>query len=439
MKRIILFKLFVLFFAAAGFPQAGFLPGYIINHQKDTIRGRVAYYDNTRLRLQCQFIGEGETVPVNFGPDDLYGFGFTEGGFFVAREVSVVTTVPFRRSVTGEQQLKDSTFVEKVFLELIVEGAANLYKYSQVVFFAEKNGERFQLYSESKETDVRGQSREGQVMVRNVRKYVGVLQFLMRDCPELGSRINSVRVSELPLARLFMDYSECRAIPFKTFKELGSKTQYNFLVKGGMRVTRFSFKPELKESQIFDRGTFGYPTSPHLLGVVSVSNKKLGDNLSFEAGLSWSPYKMSDSTSYTEGVFDHFHQVDVEYHEIGIPLGIHYSFIRPGVTPYLATGILFVFDITRRFDWKWEQVYGDLYTLHDRPDNLIKTMQFGGYINGGLEWPLLNKKTALVTELNFHFTNGIINRRSTGQEPARLQVVSHSNKMNVQFLVGLKF
>ena len=438
MKKLFIFIGLFICFSISAFSQAGFIPGFVVTHEKDTLYGKVAYLDNTLLRQNCRFIGEGGTVPVNYSPDQLFGYGFTGDRFFVSKEVNLVTTMSFR-SITDAQELRDSLPAEKIFLELVVEGAANLYKYSQVVFFVEKDGELYQLYSEGKEAGIPGQSREGQTLTWDVRKYVGVLQFLMSDCPELGVRINRVALKEIPLADLFLEYSQCRAVSAQTFKEIHTKTQHTFMLKGGVRVSGFSFKAVNKDSQIFDRGTFGYPASPHILGLISFANKRLGDNLSFEVGLSWSHYKMADSISYQEGAFNHFHRVDVEYHEIGIPIGINHSFIRPKVTPYLGTGVMFIFNAPSRFDWKWEQVSGDLYNLHERPDNLIKTMQFGGYINGGLEWAVFNNKASLLTELGFHYTNGIISRNSYGDVPTRLQGVIRSSKLAGQVLVGLKF
>ena len=439
MEKIGLFKVLVLFFILPVYSQSGFIPGFVITHEMDTLHGKVAYVDQAMLREGCQFIREGETNPVTWSPDDLYGFGFSGGRFFVSREVELITAKSFRRTQTETGEAGDSVALERVFLELLAEGAANLYKYSQGVFFAEKDGTLYQLYSESKETDVRGQVREGQIMAREVRKYIGVLQFLMSDCPGLGSRIHNQAFREPALADLFIDYSECRGMPARTFKEIRPKTEYTFMVKGGVRVSAFYFNAELKESMVFDGWSFGNPLSPQVMGLVSASNRRWGQNLSFEAGLYWASYKMADSLSYREGAFDHFHRVDMEFHEIGIPLGASYTFVRPGVKPYMGTGIMFIFNATKRFDWHWEQVYGELYTLHDRPDNLIKTLQFGMYLNGGLEWPVFNNKASLLTELSFHFTNGIINRNSSEHDLEVLQEISRSKKMAGQFSGGLKF
>ncbi|MEE4177079.1 MAG: hypothetical protein V2I46_06165, partial [Bacteroides sp.] len=60
MKKIGLFKVFVLLFILPVFPQSGFVPGFIITHEKDTLHGKVAYVDQALLREACQFIREGE-------------------------------------------------------------------------------------------------------------------------------------------------------------------------------------------------------------------------------------------------------------------------------------------------------------------------------------------------------------------------------------------
>lgn len=436
MKKLFAVIGFFICFSISAFSQAGFRPGFIINNEGDTIKGKVAYVDETILLRTCQFIEEGALMATNYSPGEILGYGFTGDKFFVSREVTVFTPAHVRRSLSGDRQIPESTVQERVFLELIVQGAANLYKYNPIVFFAGKNGEFFQLFSEER---VVSQGSKATTYAQDIKRYVGVLQVIMGDCPELGEDINRVVLRELSLTDLFLDYSQCRGVPAKTFKEIRQKTQYAFMLKGGVRASWFSFNAVLKDSQIFDRGTFGYPASPHILGLISFSNKRLGENFRFEVGLSWSPYKMADSLSYQVGAFHHYHRVDVEYHEIGIPIGINYSFIRPKVTPYLGTGVMVIFNANSSFDWKWEQVSGDLYNLHERPDNLIKPLQFGGYINGGLEWAIFNNKASLLTELGFHFTNGIIGRSSYGDLPPRLQGVTRSNKLAGQVLVGLKF
>ena len=432
MKKITLFEAFVLFLVLPVFSQSGFIPGFVITHEKDTLYGRVAYVDQAMLREGCQFIREGEATPVTWSPDELYGFGFTGDKFFVSREVTVFTPAHVRRSPAGDRRVPESTIEEKVFLELLVEGAANLYKYSQTVFFAEKNNEFFQLYAEEREVDGEEVSQAGKTFTLELKRYVGVLHIIMNDCPGVGESINAVTLNEEQLVRLFMDYSRCREVEPRFFKEDRSRITLSYTLKGGMQGAGFFFQHSRRYAQVFNSGTFGIQASPSIFALVSISNQKIAENVSLDVGLSWARYNISGFDSYEEGIYDQNHTVEMEYQEIGIPLGVNYSFIRKTVSPYLGVGFLFVLNTGRESLWLWEQVSTVETTIRDTPEDFIKPSQIGLYAAGGLEWPVF-RQASLIAELNVHFTNGLLSGSTSNF------VISRSGKLAGQLLVGIKF
>ena len=432
MKKIGLFKVFVLLFILPVFPQSGFVPGFIITHEKDTLHGKVAYVDQALLREACQFIREGEPNPVTWSPDELYGFGFTGDKFLVSKEVTIFTPAHVRRSPNGDIQVPESTIQEKVFLELVVEGAANLYKYDQNVFFAEKNGAFYQLYSEEREVGDRDITRRGQIYTKEFKRYVGVLQLLMNDCPGMGEQINAVNLDEESLTRLFIEYSKCRDVQHRFYKEGRGNTSLSFTLKGGVQGAMFFFTNTLKKSQVFSTETFGFQTTPYVSALVSLSNPRISENSSMNLGLFWTHYNMAGFGTYKEGIYDHNHTVELKFHEVGIPLGVQYSFMRKAIKPYLAGGLVFIMNVNRESNWLWEQVSSVGTTVRDTPDDIIKASQLGGYIGAGLEWPVLGK-ASLLAGLNIQFTNGPMNGSSTNF------VVARSGKLAGQVVVGLKF
>jgi|GEM_PF-5056769 len=432
MKKLFIFIGLFICFSISAFSQAGFIPGFVVTHEKDTLYGKVAYVDMAMLRKGCQFIQEGESVPVKYSPADLNGFGFTGDMFLVSKDVSVYTPAHVRRSPSGDIQVPESTIEEKVFLEVLVEGAANLYKYNQQVFYAEKGEDLYQLYSEEREVDARNVPRMGQIFTKELKRYVGVLHIVMNDCPGMGGQINAVNLAEEPLARLFIDYSKCRDVQYRFYKEGRSNAKLSFTLKGGMEGALFFFAPNNKSSQFFNSETFGFQNTPYLSAHVSLSNPIVSENTSLTLGLFWAQYNKSGFGTYKEGIYDHNHTVEFKFHEIGIPIGVQYSFIRKVVKPYLSGGFVYVMNVKRESNWLWEQVSSSETTVRKTPEDFIKPSQLGGYFGAGLEWPVYGK-ASLVAGLNVQFTDGLMNGSSSKF------LVVRSGKLAGQMVVGLKF
>jgi hypothetical protein len=418
-------------FSISAFSQAGFRPGFIITNEGDTIQGKVAYLDETILLRTCQFIEEGASMATTYTPGEIYGYGFSGDKFFVSKEVSVFTPAQVRRSISGDRQIPESTIQEKVFLELIVQGAASLYKYNPLIFYAGKNGDFFQLYSEEREFVVQSDSRSA-TYAQDFKRYVGVLQIIMGDCPDLGAKINRLSLTEELLSKLFIDYSKCRGVTPIHFKEGRRRVTISYSLLGGIMGSQNSFADPVKKSKAFADANLGFQTRPGFGAMISLSNQRTGENVSLQFGLFFVQYNYQGFSTSIQGVVTNEHTIEMALTEVKIPVGIKYTFIRRAVTPYVSGGGIFVMNTGVKDEWLWVEVTSLGSNVRRTPEDFVKGIQGGGWVSGGLEIPVMNR-IALVAELGLQYTNGLINSRSSDLH------ITRSGKTTAQFLVGLKF
>jgi hypothetical protein len=431
MKKSIIFMALFICFTIPSFSQTGFRPGFIITNELDTIKGQLAYLDESILLRSCQFIAEGVSTAATYTPGEIFGYGFTGDKFFVSKEVTVFTPSYIRRSPIGDTQVPESSVQENVFLELVVQGAANLYKYNGAVFYVGKNNEFYQLYSEEREVAVQTGATTT-FYTEEIKRYVGVLQMIMKDCVGFGERVNSVSLTEESLAKLFIDYSKCIGVSPVFFKEGRKKTTFNISLLGGIMGSKNNFVYPIKRNRAFSEANLGFQTRPGLGALLSLSSPRYGEKVSLQLGLFLVHYEYEGFASITEGVLTHNHTIEMALTEVKIPIGIKYAFIRRTLTPYVSGGGIFVVNSGVRDEWLWEEVGSIGSTVRKTPESFIKGSQIGGWFSGGMEIPVMSK-ISFLAEVGFHYTNGLMSGKSSNFQ------ISRSEKITTQILVGLKF
>ncbi|MFB6319991.1 hypothetical protein [Saccharicrinis sp. FJH54] len=173
MKRTI-FIIFVLFLNSTIYlyAQNDFRPGYVLKHSGDTLQGRIDYRGDFLMGSICTFKGSDHVVR-KFMPEDIIGFRFHNGKYFVSRKVGN----------------------KKVFLEYLIKGKVDVY------YLRDKTGDHYFLDKEGI-----GLSElkfdEGIEMINNKKVWhkstihIGYLKYYMQDAPQIEPRILSVEKPE---------------------------------------------------------------------------------------------------------------------------------------------------------------------------------------------------------------------------------------------------
>jgi hypothetical protein len=126
---------------------------------------------------------------------------------------------------------------ESTFLLQLVSGSINLYAYSDVVFYAEKNGAFHILEKKDRIMD-------GKIL--DDRRFTGVLKVFFQDCGEWEERLSKVKFNEKDLSELVWSYNECKDPLLKRNYEVreSAKLSIRPRIAAGISYNR----PKAKES-----------------------------------------------------------------------------------------------------------------------------------------------------------------------------------------------
>jgi hypothetical protein len=183
-RKIIYTCFFLLLIPSLSLAQFGWLPGFIITQSGDTIRGFIENRETRSLVRVCHFRESEEAQPQIFSPTDILGYRFSEGRYFVSRQVD------------------DLGSGNPVFLEFLVEGEVSFFHYfdSGSRYFIMKNG----IFSELKSTT--------EMIVHNDRKYgferkeyKGMLSYFLQDA-DMRKEIDRSELTPMSLINLAITY-----------------------------------------------------------------------------------------------------------------------------------------------------------------------------------------------------------------------------------------
>jgi len=179
------FLLITLFFVIVTncFSKDDWQPGYIIKNHGDTIYGLIDNRESISNSKACYFRKDTTSKTQLFYPQDLFGYRFIDGKFFISKKITVLNDTAnsslFKSIEINKKEESDP--VKIVFLEFLIQGKVNVYHYRNDLdnldhYFVEKDG----VLSELKNT------RETQVVddkeaITEKKEYIGLLTYVMQD------------------------------------------------------------------------------------------------------------------------------------------------------------------------------------------------------------------------------------------------------------------
>lgn len=188
MKNTLTLRTFIslVIFLTAGtlFAQTNFKSGYVIKLSGDTIFGEIDYRNDVRMAKKCSFRSNANAPVIDYKPEDIFGYHFTDSKYFVSEVVNG----------------------QRYFLEFLIKGKINIYD------LKDDNGYRFFLKKDSSgivempyEEGIR--YRDNKAYMYESTKHMGILSYAMQDFPELKSRIEKIKKPEhKSLIKLAEDY-----------------------------------------------------------------------------------------------------------------------------------------------------------------------------------------------------------------------------------------
>ncbi len=347
------------------YSQNDWKPGYIISNSNDTVHGFIDNRDSKSNSKRCYFRKEESGEKEIFKPEDISGFRFINGKFFVSK------TLP------------DGNPARRVFLEFVVHGKADIFHYKDDndYYLIEKEGKLYELKNTSEIQRTEGTQLAGEKTVQHEKKeYIGVLNFLLYDA-RMQSEINNSTLDTRSLINIAKKYHErvCsgeQCIIYEKKSNIHVKlglhfgetlNNFNF---GDRMVTNYGISSFLGFRFKFEN-VFNYEEKISFSADITLhrfSKYELGKVKVEDAFLSYNPIVVYNNLEYILYSGSKLN-VDLKVIALKVPITVDYSFSKGKVRPYISLGISNTFILSQNMDFIYREFFNSF--KKSIPPNLI--------------------------------------------------------------------
>jgi hypothetical protein len=197
MQVILIILLFAPILAATG--QQGFREGFLLNEHLDTVQGLVRFSGKENVPKPCLFKSDRNGEVKEVFPGTVHGFCMDDGSYYYSRHIGNTADV---------------------FLEVLVKGYMNLFKFGDI-YFVEKGDSVFFELSDQMEVIVSDGQRQ-EIRTRNFSRMLGLLA---SDCPSVAPQLKKVSLRDKPLVRLVTAYNLCKGSPYQAYRVKASRSR----------------------------------------------------------------------------------------------------------------------------------------------------------------------------------------------------------------------
>ncbi len=363
-NRYILLLVVLLLLGNKASCQEDYKPGYIITNENDTVQGFINLKTNITNSKQCDFKTSMSAEATIYAPRDIYAYRIDDIKYYCSKQITRADTTA------------------TIFLEFLINGVVNLYymkTYNQDYYYVEKNGQLHELSNEEHIV----KDKYNVAYAKNSNKYLGTLNYLFNDAPDLKSDLNHTTFAYKPLIKITKKYHNqiCNnddCIEYrKSTKHKIYLEPYGGFINSWMTIKEsdyylYSFTPVI-----------GFNVRFPLLQSNYLFNTILGLNYSDNnfSGL----YIMSE---YTESPKND-KKIKLKYDILKIPLLIEYTFPLAKIQPHISAGISN--NILLNPDYVVKKVYvTDGYRPQSTEATILRTYQAGIMVGIGIKYKLQN-------------------------------------------------
>ena len=315
----------------------GYLPGFVINQQGDSLRGYILFKDHSFNRKNCKYKATQEAKVQNFSADMIQSYGVDGKALFKS----------YKRR--GKSEL--------VFLEYLLYGSPSLLHFGST-YFLESEGAMEELISKTDTVIINGKT-----YLKDSDTYKQQLLQQFQGCNEISSMVSETELSPKSLMKLFTVYYECTKSNYTNLNSKGNNLRIR--LGAAMRVGRISsFSKRFAGSTYYFDGAdpkWSYILSPNIL--IHLSYPRLNSNLAVRTGLAFSKYTYSNAEVNDRAGPELFYEMDIESSFLEIPFYLIYNFTKSGsqvFVPYVFVGGSMNAMINLTGDRKTSTLSGDL-------------------------------------------------------------------------------
>jgi hypothetical protein len=380
-----------------------FKKGYILNTQKDTLSGTVAFYDGTAAHQVCEFKPSENQAPITYKPGEIFGYGFSGDKVMESRTVSI-------------------DGVEKTqFLEVVVRGSVTLFKVDEH-FWVEKQGVGFFPLENG---TIRKESND-RAWVRNTNLHIATLNRMMYDCPKVKHEVETIELTKKALTRLVEKYNKCIGGNTIVYQESKPWSRVVFSLAAGVNFSKLGIHPKTARYEHL-RGE-AKETSVIAGPAMDIFFPRFSERFAFTTALYYVSAKYEIHNQLIASQVLHHDYYTAQLNQLKIPLGFKYLLGSKSWIPYVGAGLSLTANINSDLTWTEVNDEPKTVTTTERTVPTVQLLQKGYWVAAGLITPL-SKKLNGVVELRYDHTNGLY---ATGSEmPSKI--------FNYQILLGIRW
>ncbi|HLF32817.1 MAG TPA: hypothetical protein VI583_01190 [Cyclobacteriaceae bacterium] len=347
MKNPVMVFLMIIYFIPELSAQPGYLPGYIVSQSGDTIRGFIKRQTGKLYSQKVVFKESKSAEDVTYAPGDIKSYYILAGELFISEDITYqkVNRDPnlildeSRQNVSNPETVKTTAF-----LTVRVLGPASLYIYyddnANPYFFIRKYGDK--LYELNQLLKYYRQETNGVVNegYRIEKNYIGILNFLFNDCPEISKIIEETELVDYELVRLTTAYNKCVS-PNDLMEEFSSSKllESDKSVHLGLNSSGYTFSGAAPSRYYLTKAD---PLKSQKLNFgfrLELFSPKLSNSFSVSTGLTY--FAIYQQYQYHQNIgqnVDDLYDVTLENHYIQLPIILNYNLKLGVIIPYAFIG-----------------------------------------------------------------------------------------------------
>lgn len=288
-----------------------FQEGYIINVQKDTLRGKIEYKNWNSNPEYIHFQAFNSEQIATLRPDDILGFSVMNE-IYLSRQVEYDSSSRALKnlSTNSEFEMKEA----QVFLRVLsfrpdVSLMVLKDRHERTNFFIEtREGTLWLKYKKYSNESVSPAS------ISEKTVYRGQLISLLASCDNLENKIRNLRYEQKSMLKVFESYYQCTGSEHLLFKD-ADKTVFEIGLTGGLTNTQVIFGTSNQNMEIFYHlagQNFAVSRTPSYGAFVNIRIPRTRDRWSIYNEVLINSYQLSGESEYRlSGIHQLAAKVDV--------------------------------------------------------------------------------------------------------------------------------
>ncbi len=179
--------------------QQGYDNGFLLTASLDTVPGVIRFSRRSSVPEPCLFRSAKKAETKEVHPGSVHGFCTADGAYFYSRTLG-----------NGAE----------VFLEVLVKGYMNLFKFGGIYYIEKADSAFFEL---SHELEV--STADGRRLAQRSNNYSRMLALMMSDCEKSAKEAANTSLRDKALVRIVVNYNNCKGSSSQLFRVSNRRRQ----------------------------------------------------------------------------------------------------------------------------------------------------------------------------------------------------------------------